>query len=410
MIKKSNLKELFLTFILILLLFSNVIGRIIPLTLMDEVIFFLVLILGLYKIVFIKIDSASFVVFALTILLLFIGLVSTLINKYQTNFIPILKDIIAVAKLPLTFSFGIYLFNNINKKLVFKYLIFFIKIFSCIIFLFAIINLFVDIGMDCGYRHGVKTFQFLFSHPTFLVYSLVIFISILFIDKSFSIWIGFNLISLLLSMRDKAFVFILLYFFVLFLSKIKSFRFKLLFGAFAVIVSAIILFSVSYDKLLNLYLVYGTQTARGALYIYGLNYMVKCFPFGTGFATWGGSAAGEYYSILYIENNMMYTPGIMPNDLAYATDTYWPLIYTEFGFFGLLIYLLILYLIFMYFYSRSTKTYKYFLILIFGYCLIASFFEGFFTNDSGVFTMLFLLILMKEGRILYESSYLLQRK
>ena len=64
----------------------------------------------------------------------------------------------------------------------------------------------------------------------------------------------------------------------------------------------------------------------------------------------------------------------------------------------------------MYFYSRSTKTYKYFLILIFGYCLIASFFEGFFTNDSGVFTMLFLLILMKEGRILYESSYLLQRK
>ena len=105
---------------------------------------------------------------------------------------------------------------------------------------------------------------------------------------------------------------------------------------------------------------------------------------------------------------MQYIPGIMPDDIAYATDTFWPAIYTQLGVIGFLLYVIILVLIFRYFFMQNKEQERFLwagmLLLLYG--LMASVFEAFYTNDSGVFTIIFMMLLMRSRQ--YSSDTLFE--
>lgn len=382
-----------LSIIILFLLFSNPLGRILPTNYIDEILCIVISFIALIKIIHHKIFAISFKIFFLTLTIILIGTFSTFLGKYQTDFIPIIKDLFNLVKVPFTFMFGIYLFKTKYINNTIKILIPIIKFLTIIIFLFGVLNLFFDLNMDCGYRNGIKTYQFLFTHPTFLVYTIVIFICVLCFESHFNFYIVLNILVLIMTFRDKAYAFIVIYFILILVEKIRNKNLKIISLFLLCYVGFMLLLLLSYDKLNQSYLVYGTSTARGALYLYGLKYSLISFPFGTGFATWGGSAAAEFYSYLYYQSNMEFIPGITPTDISYATDTFWPFIYTQFGIISFFIYIYILYTMFSFIYKNSNKEDKLIVILITAYALIASLFEGFFTNDSGVYTIIIILIL-----------------
>ena len=95
------------------------------------------------------------------------------------------------------------------------------------------------------------------------------------------------------------------------------------------------------------------------------------------------------------------------NPERYWNDTFWPSIYTQGGYLGLVFYALMLVFIFREFYfvfSKYKKSNKQALLIIFGYAFIASLLESFFTNDSGVTMALVLVIVFGKKTVFVRQK------
>lgn len=71
--------------------------------------------------------------------------------------------------------------------------------------------------MSSDIRYGIRSYKFLYQHPTYLVSAIVIFLCVILSDnrKKFDNFIIFESIAILFfTLRNKAFVFILGYFFM----------------------------------------------------------------------------------------------------------------------------------------------------------------------------------------------------
>ena len=88
------------------------------------------------------------------------------------------------------------------------------------------------------------------------------------------------------------------------------------------------------------------DTARGIMYKYAYISANNHFPIGTGFGTYGSYVAANNYSYLYIQYGFDNVWGLRMNDVGSANnflfDTYYPMIVGEFGYLGLIIYLVFL--------------------------------------------------------------------
>lgn len=145
--------------------------------------------------------------------------------------------------------------------------------------------------------------------------------------------------------------------------------------------------------------------ARSVLYITSIELLTDYFPFGTGFATYGTHASGEYYSSVYGKYHIENIKGMTKRNYSYIADTYYPSL-AQFGvvgvvfYFGFFIFLLrksmLLY--------RQTKEDKHFIIpfLIIGYLLLENVADATFTSSRGLFIMMFLGAILAEKR---ESLY-----
>lgn len=166
----------------------------------------------------------------ITIALLFvcvIGVLGNLFFKFQDNKIAIAKDMLAMAKTPII-AMALIIRKKISKNddlddriLISTQKI--SKIYLFILFIFGIVSLFNNtLGLTYDLRYGIYSYKFLYSHPTFLVYAVVI-ISVNLMAKSqeASIYVYQSMVIFLLiiSMRDKAFAYALLLFIILILKK-----------------------------------------------------------------------------------------------------------------------------------------------------------------------------------------------
>ena len=94
----------------------------------------------------------------------------------------------------------------------------------------------------------------------------------------------------------------------------------------------------------NAYYVEGFQEdaermARPETYKTGLLIMKDYFPFGSGLGTFACAAAAKEYSPLYYKYGMDNIWGLTPENPMFLADTFYPIVYSQFGFLGVLMFL-----------------------------------------------------------------------
>ena len=94
----------------------------------------------------------------------------------------------------------------------------------------------------------------------------------------------------------------------------------------------------------NAYYVEGFQEdaermARPETYKTGLLIMKDYFPFGSGLGTFASAAAAKEYSPLYYKYEIDDIWGLTPENPMFLADTFYPIVYSQFGFFGALMFL-----------------------------------------------------------------------
>ena len=371
-IKKSTIFSFFIFIILNLLLFQPFIQeKIYFIKYLDELVAgmaFLYLIFSLKNNAITK--SEAKILISLCLLLL-IGTLGTVINRYQTQFNAIFIDVFNLSKfiiaiLGLNRFFKIKNVANIlNLQLNAQ------KIIIIITFIFMIINFLIGLeGMTYEIRYGIRAFQFIYGHAgalnvittfqvCFLLYEMIKN------KQKKHNYIYFFLCELILisTLRTRAFVFAVLAFIVYFyfVKKGNLSRKKFLY----IIISIVAIFFIASSQL-NKYFNDENRTPRNDLLNGSLVLMKDYFPIGTGFATYGSYAASKYYSPIYYTFGFQKYYGMSKSDNQFLTDNFWPMILGEFGILGFLIYIYMLYLCFKYLSRYCTnEEKKAILILIF---------------------------------------------
>ncbi|MCE5221488.1 MAG: hypothetical protein LLF98_09560 [Clostridium sp.] len=355
----------------------------------DELFTFMLIILSLFYILnrnnHIALYSSEVKTAVLFFILLFVGAIGNLLHHIQPAKIAIYKDILAISKFVVCYICTLIVSNNIDKDLLLKKVAKRSRIYLTIIFVFLIINVIYNVGMSMDVRYGIRSYKFLYQHPTYLVSSIVIFLCVILSDrrKKFDIFIIFEAIVILLfTLRNKAFVFVLGYIFMKIVMKYtKSIKIRY------ILILAVIGIFATYSKIME-YASYYLTAARPALFIVGYMLARRYFPFGSGFGTFASEISGQYYSPIYYEYGINVVTGLEETAHSYIGDTFWPYVYGQFGFLGLVIFLLIILNIFKslqnrYHHNKKTQ-FSAFLILL--YILIASTAEAIFTDVTGCFS------------------------
>lgn len=391
-----------------ILLFQNCISRFIPsITFIDEILTITLLLLCLLELLKRKRKRAllrvEYVAIVNMALFISFGILGSVIHNIQPQLIAVYKDILAISKFFICFIAGLILSKNINKEKLLDSVAKRARVYINIIFLFAIVNLLIDTLLGSGFRYGIRCYRFLFSQPTYLVSAMIILLAIVIASgkRKFDKLIIFETIFVLIStLRNKAFMIVVGYFFIKFILKYFQ-RIKLI---HLLIVTAVGI-GITYTKIIGT-LAYGLLAARPALYIVGIQLAMKYFPIGSGFGTFASSLSGEYYSPIYYEYSINDVWGLTPQMHNYMADTFWPYIYGQFGIIGFIIFIILLINIFM----SIKRRYNYCTnkiiaaLLIYTYVLIASTAEAIFTDAMGTIMFLVIVVYLGDNNIIFKKK------
>lgn len=397
MLSKLNLKELFLFILVFFMLFNNCISGVLSIfNYSDEIITIILVLLTVYKAIknknnllklFSK-NSNEFKSIIFFLIFIIIGIISTIFLEYDIQIIPIIKDIFAFSKFFICYYCSLIVFN---KEINATYLIKFSKIVIFILFFLSIISQFIDIGMTHDVRMGIKSFKFLFVHPTFLVFTMVILFCLVHLYKyslKYELMIFF---IIFMTQRTKGLLFVVGVLALIFILKyFKKIKIKHI-----VVLGGLVLL-LSFNKIMT-YISAAQFSARPLLYITAFQIMFNYFPLGTGFSSFGTYTSAEYYSPLYYKYNLFYIEGLRPTSFGYIGDTFWPGLIGQFGAFGCISYITSLFYIFRSSIENITNnSRKYESIIYFWlYIILALFVETTLTNESGVFVAIFLVLIKK---------------
>lgn len=341
----------------------------------------------------------SRVISKIIVILIFICMIGILGNSifgFQKNHVAIVKDMISAIKFPII-SCALIIRKNTVKDLalddeILKIVQLVSKIYLDILFSFGVVSLFKNnIGLTYDLRKGIYSYKFLYTHPTFLVYNVVIIsVVIMASTKGVSgyIYQCMAIFILVISMRDKAFAYVVVLLGILVLKRLGIKKFKVRYLSIAAIIAVFI----SSAKISE-YRSY-TWSPREALLKNGIELAKRCFPFGSGFASFGGLLSGEYYSSAYSLFGMNLKDGTSPINYIDLGDSGLPYYYASFGFIGFIMFVYIVFLIFKQaykFYAGNTDKLRA-MMLVLSYILICLPFENFLTNESGATVVLILFI------------------
>ena len=259
-----------------------------------------------------------------------IGLIGNLFFGYTHYYEAIIRDIVGFLKFPMT----IYVIRELKldeiwARSLYRTKLWWLKILTFIMFVCSIISLFSDIGMsqNSDIRYGIVPFQFLYSHPTALVVFSICMICIFRAYNCFNIYENLLLIVIALTMRTKGFAFIAVYIFLKYGGHwIK--RWKVLYWT-SIFVTVLIM---GYQKL-SLYASY-SSSGREVLWKGSIWLLRRCFPIGSGFATYASHISGKYRSTIY---NFIYSSDFFGSDgkaTAVLGDTGFPYYIGQFGLLG----------------------------------------------------------------------------
>lgn len=414
------MKKIWLLLLFLLVIFNNVLEFNVPLgTFWDELVVIIVIMVAIAKSGF-KIKKKNLADWGLLLVVVVCGVVGNIINPtYQSECAAIFKDILAITKFFIV-SFLLRDQSIGNRNDIKRSIVITSKILIVITVFAAFVGYFIDLSFYTGEIRIVKTFKFIYSHPTFFVSAYVILLSVMILDSidKNRMFIILDCILLFLAQRTKGYLIIIVAISLLILGEkkvqnlfsrfvMKENRIKMskktyiLFGIIAI--AGLI---IGKDKI-NDYLGWGLTAARPALYIVGIRLLVDNFPFGSGFGTFASSISGAYYSNVYAQYNISMVSGLRIDAHNYIADVFWPYVYGQLGVIGVIVYIVLLIRLVSKEMSIAFDfNSKIAIMFLFIYALIASTSEAFFTNSSGVQYALFIGMFLagNRRRDLYEQK------
>ena len=172
----------------------------------------------------------------------------------------------------------------------------------------------------------------------------------------------------------------LVYLMVFYQRKQISNKIKVLVGGIVVVAVIAGLFQVIYY-----YCVLGSESARGVLTL-GAPFVAKDhFPFGSGWGTYGSAFSIEPYSPVYGMYHMEKVWGMSENFHSFISDTFWPMIMGQTGFFGFAAYVGAMVVFARKIYTLKTEKNRFASgIFAFLYLLISSTSESAFVNPIAI--------------------------
>lgn len=273
-------------------------------------------------------------------LLIIIGLLGNLTYTYgKTSFKIILLDIFMFLK-PYVFFGASYCFIKIHySEGLRKSLSIFSKIIILTLFVFAL-NYAIKNGI---YYEKISKNRFTFySGFTGAIANItIICICLINCKKSIVDFIYYIISAYIIFMTGSGLglLGILIVFFFNYFIRIIKFKWYYL------IPFSLIAFICSWSEFAGYIL--DTSTARSNMYQYSFVTANNFFPFGSGFALYGSYGAGHYYSYLYLEYGFENIWGLTMDSIHshnnFLFDAYYPMILGQFGYFGLTIFLFILF-------------------------------------------------------------------
>ena len=293
-----------------------------------------------------QIRTKDLVISCLVVLTAAAGLYGNLRFGIQEYPSAILLDIISHFKFAAMYL-GVCAFCRVNRvdyRSVIHLPVRLAKIYLVILFVFGVLNLFVNLGMYAEYRYGLRTYSFIFGTPgivtntTLFIIMLLLMESALYPGKRNVIFLAMSEAVMIMVIKSRSLILaaiILLLYESLIIEKKRT----MLFRSLAIAAVAGLIGYPQFQK----YFVNGVKVNQGTsprlLFLNGgIQLFKEYFPFGTGFGTFGSSTAATHYSSLYYVLGFDKVAGMSPNNPKFLNDTFWPMIFGQLGLVGTIPY------------------------------------------------------------------------
>lgn len=332
--------------------------------------------------------------------ILIIGFLSSLVFRYQKLFPVVFDALISCSKFIIAYFF-IKIYIHRNPRYYTAYIVTVCKVIVIVLSLFALHDLiFAPFFKKNEFRYITYSLQLMFPYPTYLAYAgatLLIIFGYLNRNKKY---LGYMILSTFIcavSLRTKSLGFIMLYW----LFYITTFVFKRKKAWFTIIGSAIAAAIVGYDQIVITFFTANRFSPRSILIKDSVALMGRHFPLGTGFGTFGTVSARDFYSVLYIDLGYPGMTGMSPTDTQFLSDSFWPSIFAQFGFFGLLLFIYLVILLF----KQSIRMLKknketgFAMIMILSYMLVTSLAEAAFFNPASFLMFILYGVFEEESKL-----------
>ncbi|MDD6655876.1 MAG: hypothetical protein PUE95_01020 [Lachnospiraceae bacterium] len=277
----------------------------------------------------------------LWIVLTLVGLISNLLFQYQCITAVLIDAIIVCPRFILGYlATEIFLtLHNIKISDSFEQIT---KVVITFLFLLAIHDIvFWPFFEKSDFRYIMYSIKLLFPHPTFLSCAAATMLILLGYKNKENDNILFMFMASFLcvvTMRSKAIGFVLVYWMAYFYFQIAKKKNILLLG----IVGCVVAIISSWEIFSLTFLIADRFSPRSILLKDSLKLLVKHLPLGTGFGTYGSAVAANYYSPIYEDLGYINFSGMNPNDTMFLMDSFWPIIFAQFGIIGTFIFVYII--------------------------------------------------------------------
>lgn len=326
----------------------------------------------------------------LFVLIGLIGIASTVLNKVQPDKFAVCLDMLTLSKIIIC-PIGMYfLLNEHNSEEIIRILTPMAKFFLWSGLACAVVSQFLNIGMTEYERNGIKSFYFIvgFQH----LFSILVLCALLIIlSKKYDLrYILIAIVQMILTLKGPSIIWSVSILFILYY--FKRDREKIDKWVYVVLLLFCIIFGQF--QIQNYFL--NDTAPRLVLFNYGLKTALAYFPLGSGFATYGSPVAASYYSPLYQLYGFSNKYGMSKTDTSFLNDNYWPTIIGQFGFWGLII-ALIIFVNFFYFVMKSNlrKELKAVTISCLLFIAIHSLGSSIFTTNATLILFIIMVVIIK---------------
>ena len=384
---KKGIRYYFLILCIYIFVFQNAIQKYVPIfQYFDEI--FALLLVPVLIVHLLKaknrflIKRYDFIIVVSIFILAFVGIYSNVKFKYQSSSLAI-SDLLLVLKFFMAYYLSGFIFKNENIEKYGKNIVKHIKLIVIFLLIMTILNYAFNL-YNGEIRYGIKSNKIFYEHPTYLSAVCVILLANIIIFEKKINWKYTCIILFILvtTFRFKAIGFVCTFLgLAIFLERANK---KITFSKIGII--ALIIIAISYQQL-EFYFIKLDESARNVLLNTSIKIANDYFPVGTGFATYGSIFSAKRYSPIYKMYQIDNVYGLEEGKAFFVSDSFWPMILGQFGYIGLIAYIICILCIFKKIQAQYIKENKYMYIakiICLLYLLISSTSESAFVNPIAI--------------------------